>query len=386
MAPCRRGLACRTLDTYPARRVSPFPTQEGRNPVNGNIDSVGTPTGLARWLARCKPYYSALVRFCGVVTTAIAVVSDVLLPVAPFALYTAIVLLVIGVAIPIVHAVRPLNLRAKDAFHEYWDKPIWLAVAVSFVMMCVAYHSSSQSPSGNGVLADNFPMFRSVQQDLGIIRSSVQAIERHTGEISDNTRQINEKMDSVKQETSADPRKELANLGVTWSVDSFVEAMMEGDMEKVRLFLAGGMKPDALHNGSSALLYALQPTLSNDPVALLEALAAEGFKLDQHLVDRGILDHWSSGSLPARFETELAPQGYTGGYWGGEFVGPALLWVTQMATYRTPSESDLAVIRYLVTHGADSRVALSYLDYQRDWLADTTPYRQVRPILENSGQ
>lgn len=45
---------------------------------------------------------------------------------------------------------------------------------------------------------------------------------------------------NVKKESSDDPRKELANLGVKWELDSFIAAIRDNDLKTVKLFLDGG--------------------------------------------------------------------------------------------------------------------------------------------------
>lgn len=62
---------------------------------------------------------------------------------------------------------------------------------------------------------------------------------------------------NAKQETSENPRKELANLGVPWSPERFLEAVTTGDLDTVRLFLAGGMAPDVPYQGCSVIWYAI---------------------------------------------------------------------------------------------------------------------------------
>jgi hypothetical protein len=52
---------------------------------------------------------------------------------------------------------------------------------------------------------------------------------------------IEKKNDKVKLETSADPRKELANRGILWNTDSFLQAANTNDLETVGLFMDGKM-------------------------------------------------------------------------------------------------------------------------------------------------
>lgn len=63
----------------------------------------------------------------------------------------------------------------------------------------------------------------------------------NTEAIKGTTERIDKKMDRVKKETSEDPRKELANLGVNWDEGAMRKAVERGDLRTVSLFLQGGM-------------------------------------------------------------------------------------------------------------------------------------------------
>jgi hypothetical protein len=52
---------------------------------------------------------------------------------------------------------------------------------------------------------------------------------------------IDAKLGKVKLETSADPRKELANRGVVWDPMNFSQAIRQNDVKTINLFIAGGM-------------------------------------------------------------------------------------------------------------------------------------------------
>lgn len=62
------------------------------------------------------------------------------------------------------------------------------------------------------------------------------------------------KIENVKKETSDDPKKELANRGIPWKVESLEEAVRRGDVEAIKLFKDGGMDPmDADRTRSSPI-------------------------------------------------------------------------------------------------------------------------------------
>lgn len=75
-----------------------------------------------------------------------------------------------------------------------------------------------------------------------------------TDDIDVGVKKIDRKLDNVKQETSSDPRKELANRGIPWKVESLEEAIKRWDIETIKLFKDGGMDPmDADRTRSSPI-------------------------------------------------------------------------------------------------------------------------------------
>ena len=74
-----------------------------------------------------------------------------------------------------------------------------------------------------------------------VYATSTQTLD-NTHEIKQGVDRVGQKMDKVKLEVSADPRKELANRGVLWNLSNFNNALRARDMENLSLFLQGGMK------------------------------------------------------------------------------------------------------------------------------------------------
>jgi hypothetical protein len=96
-----------------------------------------------------------------------------------------------------------------------------------------------------------------------------------TQEISTDVKKIDHKLDNVKQETSADPRKELANMGVAWSKEKFVEAIKASDAKVVSLFIRGGVSlNDSFTKLNIAFLFAKDKYPSHEEV--LKVMRSEG--------------------------------------------------------------------------------------------------------------
>jgi len=98
-----------------------------------------------------------------------------------------------------------------------------------------------------GVIASNIDVFSSLQNKLGMITDSVAAIEKNTGEIKTEIK-------TLKKETSSDPKKELANRGISWTRESFLEAITNGDDETLMLFINGGFSTN-LYSGDDYNLF-----------------------------------------------------------------------------------------------------------------------------------
>lgn len=103
---------------------------------------------------------------------------------------------------------------------------------------------------------------KAIKQDTGILRRNVRWILagvvgvaaiaavtlRYSGGsfvnteiIKDQVSDVQQKLGNVKQETSSDPRKELANTGVKWDQGTMEQAIRHGDLRTVQLFNDGGM-------------------------------------------------------------------------------------------------------------------------------------------------
>ena len=178
--------------------------------------------------------------------------------------------------------------------------------------------------------------------------------------------------DAPTKETSSDPRKELASIGVAWSTQSFVEALQASDARVVGLFLDGGMSPTVLHKGTAAALYILQPLLP-DPIPMLKLMIAKGYDVNATLIDARIMRDYGSG-MPPYWDPPDLPD-YSSFY--HTFSGPALLWVAMRAAYAGPTQSDLGVIDFLRHQGADTRLTQRFLTAMEPAWGHTPVYQTV---------
>jgi len=310
-------------------------------------------------------------------STLVAIVTDLLKPLGPFTpVIAAVVLVAFVVCVVPGRITRPVHEFSRRHFPHYWPGPLRGALGFSFVLFVIASFLTKSAPEG-GWVASKVPAVHDAQEKLGLISAQTQEIADTTRGIKEDTGKIVDKLDRLKQETSADPRKELANLGVTWSPQAFVDAMMDGDQRSVKLFLDGGMSPALNHKGASAVLYILQPKLP-DPVPVLKLIVDAGFDPNTNLIDASILRHYSQ-SLPPHFESPDLPADYAA--WQGSFGGPAMLWIAIRAAWAGPTASDLKTIAFLRSRDASTSLPKQFLTAMQPVWGDMEPYQQVRKAV-----
>jgi hypothetical protein len=105
------------------------------------------------------------------------------------------------------------------------DIAIFASVAALF--LGVTWAGQSLVAGAGNADGDNTSLFATLVPELRGLRADVRAVR--------------EELSHVKRETSADPRKELANLGVAWTGDAMLESVRTGDLRVLELFLAGEM-------------------------------------------------------------------------------------------------------------------------------------------------
>jgi len=203
-------------------------------------------------------------------------------------------------------------------------------------------------------------------------------VGREVAGVHETLGHVEQKVAEIKKETSSDPRKELANLGIQWTTDAFVEALETSDARAVKLFLAGGMKAETDHKGASAIVYILQPSLP-DPVPMLQLFVDAGYDPNSKLIDHRVLSHYGD-HLPPHFEAPGLPEEYAA--WQRTFAGPALLWIVIRSTYMTVTDSDRHAIQFLLQHGANTQLCKEYLKAMAESLSQYPAYQEIAKLIQ----
>lgn len=130
----------------------------------------------------------------------------------------------------------------KDLSWAWSSKPAVLAhglhVIVLFGVVCLFFAGKTfASLKSGGVLGKNIDAVAAAQKQLGLTQILIQEQKKTNLELN----QLNQKASNFKKENSDNPRKELANMGLFWSSDTFFKSIQQSDLQAVNLFLSGGM-------------------------------------------------------------------------------------------------------------------------------------------------
>lgn len=161
-------------------------------------------------------------------------VTDFLIPIAPYGFYLASAILLLLILSLILLLMPFTNNYLRNKLKDIWYFPIFLLLCISMSSTYSLYYLSSSSGE-NGFLSANIDEISTLQHSMGLIQDSLNNIEISTAS-------IDKKMDNVKKETSSDPRKELSNMGLSWQYSNFIDALTNQDIKAIELYLQGGMK------------------------------------------------------------------------------------------------------------------------------------------------
>lgn len=163
----------------------------------------------------------------------IVTLCDLSEPIAPFADYAVLISLLILVL-----------LGMCRLFMKSWPENFSVATYLFGILLILSgtllfLKDGIPDAKEKGLIASKVEVIESLQRSLGIV-------SRQLTEVNANLKTISTKMDNSKKEISQNPRKELANLGVIWSGESFYEAIKSNDKLLMNLFFKGGMQIDII--------------------------------------------------------------------------------------------------------------------------------------------
>lgn len=156
-----------------------------------------------------------------------------------------------------------------------------MALSTFGVLISVAFigFQLASGNTGNGAIASVIPQLQPLQSTLLGMDAKLD--------------EINSKLDNIKKETSDDARKELQNIGVSWSGENFLNAVKDGDHRVVILFLQAGMRSETAKSEGRTMPIMLALNTFN-PDEMLDLLLK--YKLDINYVYE---QHGTFGNMKA---------------------------------------------------------------------------------------
>jgi hypothetical protein len=133
--------------------------------------------------------------------------------------------------------------------------------------------------TADDVSADSVSLFATLIPQLERLRSDVAGVRSDVAGVRNDVQAVQTTLGRVKKETSDDPRKELANIGVTWSGDAFLEAVRTGDLRVVSLFVAGEIPMTSAVSQGRPLPVMLALNVTN-PGPVLDVLERGGLDIN----------------------------------------------------------------------------------------------------------
>jgi hypothetical protein len=188
------------------------------------------------------------------ICTLLATIEDIARPIAPFAMYSfvgALVLFLLSFRAGKLFSFLALDLMRLRSF---------AAVVAMVSAGLMALEGANPSIAQHGILASKIPAAAELQKALLGIGNHLASIETNTKE---TVEKLEELQTSVKKETSLDPRKELANLGVMWSQESIDQAERTQDVRTMKLLLAAGMRPSRYQEFEKFVQLRFNPDIAN---------------------------------------------------------------------------------------------------------------------------
>lgn len=186
-------------------------------------------------------------------------VTDLMQPIAPFSAYLIAL-----------SGISALLLLITRFISKTWNETLSVSLTFSFLVLCLSsglYFWQKNQPHeslNKSVIASNVPILEKLQKDLGIIATNTRMSAKSLAS-------IDEKIDSLKKETSHDPRKELANMGLKWDEKEFLYSIQRGDLDIVELYLKGGMSVDVEHYAILPVRLSLNKSNVKDMYSLLRS-------------------------------------------------------------------------------------------------------------------
>jgi hypothetical protein len=191
------------------------------------------PSWFERHLAPVKAVVEKFKSQYGFIATAATLISDFIKPILDLTLPIAVGSLAGGA----------IFLVASRIFRSAREKLQGAAAVCGLFLVCstglLGVQHLVPGAADKGVIADAIPGASKVQKAM---LASLGKIEANTERTAQGVEGVKQSVDTLKKESSDDPRKELQNLGKSFDEQGFLQSMAMCDMRAMKLYKTAGMK------------------------------------------------------------------------------------------------------------------------------------------------
>lgn len=232
----------------------------------------------------------------------------------------------------------------------FWKKGLFqvLAFLTALSIAAAAYGEDNKQ----GLLSANFETVASLQSSLGVINDKLD-------KISTKQDQMKKAIDLVKKETSENPRKELANRGVSWNASSFWDALIQNDKDAIQLFIDGGFKDLKEEDGSFNFISFMK---QNKDLGLFQELFDKGvFNKDilNSLHHLGFFEEFASKNSELTSEVvkknkEVSSRLYRAGELDSSYNSPSFILIKINPLLYAIWDKNQSMVDFLIKNGAST--------------------------------
>lgn len=250
-----------------------------------------------------------------------ALFSDFLKPLLNFTLFLLIACGALALVEFLAHATRErftLSARVDDCFasfgRHYWFKAVFVTTCLVGATFLLMYTLNANEPGG--FLAQHSEAIRLLQHDLGVanrhlakIAQHTENLEKHAKKSADNTselvRQGEKRIELLREFVEPeDARKQLAMVGIPYTVDGYRSKILEGDLDSLRLFYEAGWDANIKYGKEGGetfpLFYAIITSTPNYCEILGLAIEVGNFEPNKIIKKYQIFDSYLNDAINLR--------------------------------------------------------------------------------------
>lgn len=183
--------------------------------------------------------------------TTLGAINDIISPMLSISNYLVILFIILLIISLFTVSIKTLELFfrklptpeiIKGFFANYWAAPIIIMNAALIFILSTTSFLTQKNIDDGGVISSIIPGVYEWKKDIGLIKSSLQDISLSSERTAKSAESLVAKSDNFKKEVSQDPRKEIANFGLSWSDEDFYKTISSGDIATAELYYIGGKR------------------------------------------------------------------------------------------------------------------------------------------------